>query len=654
MAIKRTVLRAGLLAQSEEVVRETMIPYQWAALHDELPGAEPSHAIGNLLIAAGEKNGEYRGMVFQDSDVAKWLEAVAYRLASHPDPEWESKADSLIDLLGRAQQPDGYLNSYYTVVEPQNRWTNLAANHELYCAGHLIEAAVAYYEATGKDKLLQIVCKLVDHIDSVFGPEPGKKRGYPGHEEIELALIRLYRITRNPRHLNLARFFVEERGRKPHYFELEAKARGEAMSSPWGQWAYHYSQSHLPLGEQETVEGHSVRAMYLLIAAADLALETNDGELLAVCERLWNNVVESRMYLTGGIGSQEHGEGFTVDYDLPSDTAYAETCAAIGLFLFGQRMLENVPHGKYADVMERALYNGILSGMSVAGDRFFYVNPLEVSPSLNQIRRDQRHVATTRQGWFRCACCPPNLARLLASINRYLYSFRQDGLYVHFFAQSEVEFTVGEHEVRLNQATEYPWDEQVRLELNLEGGLEFALHLRLPGWCKQPEVKVNGQVVEVSVPDHGYLTLKREWAKGDTVELKLPMPVERVYANSKVRETVGRVALQRGPIVYCLEEVDNGPNLPALVLGAEPDFRVVLDPELGVPAILAKGYRLENSGQDLYTTVVPKAVPTEMKAVPYYIWDNRRPGEMLVWMTDGCLLGKPDLRNGGEGHERDS
>ena len=296
---KNTVLKGGLLANRADVAREKMIPYQWLALNDLVPDAEPSHAIENLRIAAGEKSGEFRGMVFQDSDVAKWLEAVAYSLAAHPDPELEAKADEVIDLVARAQQPDGYLNSYYTIVDPENRWTNLAYNHELYCAGHFIEAAVAYYEATGKDRLLQVVCRLVDHIDSIFGPEEGKKKGYPGHEEIELALVKLYRVTKDERHLKLASYFVEER--KQPVTSNWKPVPGERPSRSLGPQGPCLQPAHLPLRQQETVEGHAVRAMYLFSAAADLVQETGDEELFSTCEKLWNNTVNRRMYITGGI-----------------------------------------------------------------------------------------------------------------------------------------------------------------------------------------------------------------------------------------------------------------------------------------------------------------------------------------------------------------
>ncbi|HBF99980.1 MAG TPA: hypothetical protein DDW87_00190, partial [Firmicutes bacterium] len=317
------------------LVREVIIPYQKQVLNDELPGVEPSHAMENFRIAAGESKGQFHGMVFQDSDVAKWLEAVAYSLATHEDPQLEKVADDIIDLLSKAQQPDGYLNTYFTVAKPGQRWTKLAEDHELYCAGHLIEAAVAYYDATGKKKFLDVICRYADYIDSVFGTEPEKKKGYPGHEEIELALVKLYRVTGEERYLKLAKYFVDERGKQPNYFDLEyEKTSDKSIFRYPDDWDRSYTQSHLPVREQTTAEGHSVRAMYLYTAMADLSLETGDGELAEVCKALWDNVTQKRMYVTGGIGSQAYDEAFTIDYDLPNDTGYTETCASIGLAFF--------------------------------------------------------------------------------------------------------------------------------------------------------------------------------------------------------------------------------------------------------------------------------------------------------------------------------
>ncbi|MGB4219273.1 MAG: beta-L-arabinofuranosidase domain-containing protein [Bacillota bacterium] len=630
--IQKVKLTGGLLAERADVVRSEVLPYQWRALNDQIPGAEPSHAIENLRIAAGEAKGEFHGMLWQDSDVAKWLEAVAYSLMTYPDPELEARADEVIDLVGRAQQSDGYLNSYFTVVAPDRRWTNLRDNHELYCAGHFIEAAVAYYQATGKDELLKIMCRFVDHIASVFGPGENQKRGYPGHEEIELALIKLYRVTRDRRHLDLAKFFIEERGRQPHYFDLEAEARGEKPSKRLGDYWYH--QAHMPVREQTTAVGHAVRAMYLYTAVADLALETEDAELLQVCERIWDNVVNRRMYITAGIGSEARWEGFTIDYDLPSDTAYAETCASIGLVFWAQRMLQITPDRKYADVMERALYNGVLSGMSLEGTKFFYVNPLSVDPEICKGRYDHHHVKPTRQGWFGCACCPPNIARLLASIGQYIYSQGKDGLYMHLFAASEATFAIGGSRVKLVQQTDYPWDGTVRIKLEMDAPLGFGLNIRIPGWCDDPKLVVCGESIVVTVPQDGYVRIHRTWTSGDEVVLELPMPVTKVWASTRVSDNVGKVALQRGPVVYCVEEADNGPNLAELWLPADAELRVEMDPVLKVPAIVGQGVRRVSSSDALYTTERPVDKPCTIRAIPYFMWDNRGLGEMRVWIND--------------------
>jgi len=394
LLIKNVRVKDEFWAKRLQQVREVLIPYQWEALNDRIPAVEPSHAIENFRIAAGEKEGEFYGWVFQDSDVAKWLEVVGYCLMNHSDQELERLADDVVELMANAQQPDGYLNTYFTIKEPAGRWTNLRGNHEMYCAGHMIEAAVAYYEATGKRKLLDVVCRLADHIDAAFGPEPGKRRGYPGHEEIELALVKLYRATGEERYLRLSKYFIDERGQEPHYYDIEAKARGD--NTPGGKYDKAYSQAHLPVRKQTTAVGHAVRAMYLYSGMAAVAAETNDETLVTACKRLWNNLTKRQMYITGGIGSAVQGEAFTFDYDLPNDTAYTETCAAIGLVFWAHRMLHLDTDGEYADVMERALYNGALSGISLDGKKYFYVNPLEVWPEACEKRQDQKHVDTPR------------------------------------------------------------------------------------------------------------------------------------------------------------------------------------------------------------------------------------------------------------------
>lgn len=630
----------SLWGERARVARDIGLPYQWKALNDAIPGASPSYAIENLRIAAGRASGEFHGMVFQDSDLAKWLEAVAYQLAANPDYELERAADEVIDLIAEAQDSDGYFNTYFILAEPDKRWTNLRDWHELYCAGHLIEAAVAYYDATGKRKLLDIVIKLADHIDSVLGPEPGKKRGYPGHEEIELALIKLYRTTKMERFLRLAKYFIDERGKQPCYFEIEATARGDSEYPTWiGVKSHAYWQAHKPVREQTTAEGHAVRAMYLYSGMVDVALETHDDELLRVCERLWDNVVNRRMYVIGAIGSNAHGEAFSFDYDLPSDTAYAETCASIGLAMWANRMLQYRLDSKYSDAMELALYNTVLSGMALDGTKYFYVNPLEVWPEAADKRKDLWHVKYERQPWFGCACCPPNIMRTVSSLGSYIYSQGQNAIGIHLFVDSKASLRAGGQNITVIQTTDYPDSEDVCIEISPECEAEFSVAVRIPGWCKDAQLKVNGVAQNLTdLVRSGYVYITRRWAKDDRIELTLPMPVQRVRSNPAVRETVGKVAVQRGPVVYCLEEVDNGPNLQAILLPIDAQLTCHFDQELlgGTTVIDANGFREDETAwyDKLYCTRQPRRTPVRVKFIPYWKWANRRPGEMRVWVRE--------------------
>jgi len=580
---------------------------------------------------------------FWDSDVAKWIEAVGYSLATHPDQELEQLVDGVIDMIADAQQEDGYLNIHFTVVEPERRWKNLRDMHELYCAGHLMEAAVAYYESTGKRKLLDVLCRYADTIGAVFGPGEGQKRGYPGHEEIELALVKLYRATGEKRYLNLARFFIDERGRQPHYYDIEARERGEDPKDFYGR-AYDYNQSHAPVREQTTAEGHAVRAMYLYSGMVDVAAETGDETLVTACERLWKNVTERRMYVTGGIGSASYGERFTYDYDLPNDIAYAETCAAIGLVFWAHRMLQLDGDSAYADVMERALYNGVLSGVSLDGRTFFYANPLELDPERREQRPDLFHrssMSPTRQEWFGCACCPPNIARLLASLGQYIYSQSAREAYVHLYVKGQAELNLDGQPVALAQETRYPWEETIQIRVRPEKETRFVLALRIPGWSRGATLQVNGQPVEVEpLLEKGYARIERAWKPGDTVRLNLPMPVERIEAHPKVQEDCGRIALQRGPLVYCLEEVDNGPNLHDIVLprNATAISKAEFDENLlgGTVVISGEAERRDTSEWEgkLYQPARSATRTVSFKAIPYYAWANRTPGEMLVWIRE--------------------
>ena len=638
LALQKASISDPFWFRVRETVRREGIPYQWKALNDEIPGAEPSRCMRNFRIAAGKMQGEHAGFVFQDSDIAKWIEGAAFSLRWHPDPALEKIVDSAIEEVVAAQQPDGYLDTYYIINGLDKRWTNLKDNHELYCAGHLIEAAVAYYGVTGKRVLLDAVIRLVDHIDSVLGAEEGKLHGYPGHPVIEMALMRLYQVTGDPKHLNLARYFVDQRGQSPLFFEEEDERNGNRFYWKDSYFRYQYYQAGKPVREQADAEGHAVRAMYLFSGMADVARETGDASLADACRRLWRSVVSRRMYVTGSVGSSEYGEAFTFDYDLPNDTVYGETCAAIGLVFFARRMLALEPKAEYADVMERALYNGVISGMQLDGRSFFYVNPLEVLPEASLKDQHKRHVKVERQKWFGCACCPPNIIRLVSSLEDYLVSVYGGALYMNLYAGNDLELSVDGQPVSLKTETNYPWDGKIAVTVLPEKPVSLALNLRVPAWCSAWTLKLNGEAQEPAVKD-GYIVLSRVWNPGDRLELSLEMPVSFLSANPRIYEDAGKVAVSRGPLIYCLEEPDNGKGLHLLRLGdARPeDCTAVWKPEKlgGIVEITTPGVREsgEGWGDTLYSAEKPiVSEPAELTWIPYYAWANREPGEMRVWI----------------------
>jgi len=559
--------------------------------------------------------------IFWGSDVAKWVEGASYDLALHPNPELEKLLDEVTSLIASAQQPDGYLNVFFTVVSPDKRWTNLRDWHELYCAGHLIEAGVAHYQATGKRTLLDAMIRYAAHIDSVFGREPGKKRGYPGHPEIELALMKLYQVRRDDRHLALGKYFVDERGQQPSYFAAEP-ARREERNRP--VFPLEYCQAHLPLRQQTDAVGHAVRAMYLYSGAADVARETGDAELHAVLARLWESATARRMYITGGVGSTGEGERFTTDYHLPNESAYAETCAAIALVFFAHRMLQFDCDSRYADVMERALYNGLISGVSLDGASFFYVNPLA--------SRGDHH----RQPWFDCACCPPNIVRLLPTIGGYVYSAAADAIAVHLYVESEADVTLPSGlSLALRQETRYPWEGSVKLTVNPASPAELTLRLRIPGWCRSHQLAVNGEPVKART-QRGYACITRQWRAGDVVELDLAMPVEKMEAHPEVVPDFGRVALQRGPIVYCLEDADHQVSVRELALPTNARLAPRHDPSmLGGVTVLEGQARLTSPRRWDKALYLPARSPrgrAALRAIPYCVWDSRAAGSMIVWL----------------------
>ncbi|SEL40196.1 glycoside hydrolase family 127 protein [Paenibacillus sp. OK003] len=654
LQLKSLKITDSFWSHYRELVRTEMIPYQWNVLNDNanitiekernddtIP-SEKSHAIENFKIAAGLKQGNHYGWVFQDSDVYKWLEAVAYSLSIHHDPDLKELADGVIDLIALAQEEDGYLHTYFSIEEPERIFKQLAESHELYCAGHFIEAAVAYYESTQNEKALTIACRLADCIDFHFGKGEHQIQGYDGHEEVELALAKLYSLTGEQRYLNLSRYFLYERGTDPTFFARQkAEDSGtkpviEGMSHRQLQ----YYQAHQPVLEQQTAEGHAVRLVYMCAAMADVARLAGDAPMLEACRRLWANIVSKRMYITGGIGSTVDGEAFTQDYDLPNDTMYCETCASIGLIFFAFNMLKNEARAEYADVLERALYNTAISGMALDGKHFFYVNPLEVNPDNSRNDPGKSHVKVTRPEWFGCACCPPNLARLLTSLHKYVYTVQpeQNTIYTHLFITSTAELEMDERKVQIEQTTDLPWDGHISMVTRTEQPTAFNLAIRLPYWADRYTLLLNGNPIQTKV-NNGFIHIDRTWQSDDTIEFILPMEIKEYAAHPLVQDDIGKVAIGRGPFIYCVEEVDNGNHLHLVRLNVKQEYEYTFHPELlgGIGTIFAEVEKrnIEPEWENvLYASRAPETYNTiQLRLIPYYCWANRDSGEMRVWLN---------------------
>ena len=536
---------------------------------------------------AAKGEGEHSGIFFDDSDVYKALEGMAYSLINNPDPELEKKADEWIDKFAAAQQPDGYINTFYTLTGLDKRWTNMD-KHEMYCAGHMIEAGVAYYQATGKRKLLDVCIRMTDHMMSQFGP--GKRHWVPGHEEIELALVKLYQTTQEQKYLDFAYWLLEERG------------HGHGTMGDEGKWNPVYYQDIVPVRQLTDISGHAVRCMYLYCGMADVAALKNDTGYIAAMDRLWDDVVHRNMYITGGIGSSRDNEGFTEDYDLPNLDAYCETCASVGMVLWNQRMNQLTGDSKYIDVLERSLYNGALAGISLGGDRFFYVNPLE--------SKGDHH----RQEWYGCACCPTQLSRFLPSIGNYIYASSDDALWVNLYIGNTGQIRIGETDILLTQETDYPWDGSVKLTISTSQPLEKEIRLRIPDWCKTYDLSINGK--RINVPkEKGYAVIK-DWKSQDVIALDMDMPVEIVAADPHVKENFDKRAIQRGPLVYCMEEIDNPVYFDQIQLSPSTTFQTAFASDIlnGIKTIKTNG-RAQSA-----------------TFIPYYAWDNRKAGKMRVWI----------------------
>ena len=543
---------------------------------------------------AAAKQGEHSGIFFDDSDVYKALEGMAYSLQNIPDPVLEAKCDEWIDKFAAAQEEDGYINTYYTLTGLDKRWDNMD-KHEMYCAGHMMEAAVAYYNVTGKRKLLDVCIKMADHMMSIFGP--GKRNWVPGHEEIELALVKLYEATGEKKYLDFSEWLLDQRG---HGYGSHGVGKG-----PFGgkKWNPVYYQDDAPVREMSEIAGHAVRAMYLYCGMADVASYTGDQGYIDALNRLWDDVVLRNMYITGGIGQSASNEGFTNDYSLPNLSAYCETCASVGMVFWNWRMNQFTGDSKYADVMERSMYNGALAGISLVGDKFFYVNPLESVGTHH------------RKPWYGCACCPSQICRFLPSIGNYIYGVSKEAVWVNLYMGNTAEVKVGNKNITLTQETNYPWEGAVALTVGTKSPVKTQVRMRIPAWCENYTLVVNGAAVEAPV-EKGYAVIDRKWKNGDKVELVLDMPVEVVAADPRVKENEGLRAVQRGPLVYCIEEVDNKEGFEDLKIAEDAAFTTEFRPDFlrGVVAVTAQ------------------VGDQTLNYIPYYTWDNREAGKMKVWV----------------------
>lgn len=661
--IKNVEIRDEFWSRKQALVRKEVIPYQWEILNDRIPEAEASYCMHNFKAAGilnekmrkkgdafeaprftyrgfavfpenreDAKEDEFYGFVFQDSDFYKWIEAVGYALMTGPDPVLEETADRAIDIVCAAQLPNGYLDTYYIINGMDKSFSDLRDHHELYCLGHLIEGAVSYYQATGKDKLLNAAEKYADYVASLFGTGEGKINGYPGHEIAEMALFALYDLTGEEKYKNLAEYFINERGKAPNYFEKE---HPDMKGKP-----DYYHQAHIPVREQTEAVGHAVRAVYLYSGMADMARLTGDKDLLNACERLFDSIVNTKMYITGGIGATHLGESFSLPYDLPNDTAYSETCAAIGLVFFAERMLRIKADSKYSDVMELALFNTVLSGMALDGKSFFYVNPLEVIPE--NCKKDERktHVKPVRQKWFGCACCPPNIARLITSLGRYIYTEDENTLYVHLYVGSDTAKTVNGRPVSVSMESGFPNNGNVKIAVSGAAGSGFRLALRIPGWTSGSyRLNVNG-ASEKEIKD-GYIYIE-DFAEDAVIDISFDMIPRLMAADSRVAEDNLKVAVTRGPIVYCMEEADNGDKLRQIKLDRNVSFTEEMTGEFGYDVVTLRAdakriVRTVTSAKpfgELYGEFVSfEEKEISLRLIPYYLWANRGENEMSVYIS---------------------
>ncbi|WP_024746818.1 glycoside hydrolase family 127 protein [Levilactobacillus namurensis] len=647
LQLKHVEITSDFWQRYRELVVKEVLPYQWQVMNDEADisiSEDPqnngqdknSHAVANLKIAAGQQTGHHYGFPFQDTDVYKWLEAAAYSFNYHPDADLRKITDNLVDLIADAQEDDGYLSTYFQIDAPERKFKRLQQSHELYTMGHYIEAGVAYYQATHNEKALDIAKRMADCINRNFGLGDGQIPGFDGHPEIELALARLYEVTQNDTYLKLAHYFLTQRGQDPDFFDKQLAVDGRSTDRDIIQGMQDpdltYFLAAEPIKDQQVPQGHAVRVVYLCTGMAYVARYTHDQDLLDACHRFWNDLVKRQMYITGNIGSTTTGEALTYDYDLPNDTMYGETCASVGMAFFARQMLNLDAKGEYADVLEKELFNGALSGMSLDGKHFFYVNPLEADPVASKLNPGKSHVLTHRADWFGCACCPANLARLITSVDHYLYTVKDRTILSHQFIANRATLANG---IQIEQMNNFPWEGDIQYTVHNPQQEAFRLGLRIPAWSPKFQLTVNGHADAAKV-QNGFVYLDIAEAT-TTITLSLDMTVKFMRANNRVNADFGKVAVQRGPIVYAAEAVDNQQSLGQYQVSPGDTTHYQFDQQLlnGVGVVTVDAHRAvtDDTTQALYTDQDSNQETASLTLIPYYAWANRDEGQMRVWLN---------------------
>jgi DUF1680 family protein len=636
MNIQDMRVTSGFWYEKQKLAAQKTLWEQYHILNGERNDISPDHfspAIENFHIAAGELDLPYRGTVCNDSEVGKWIEAVAYSLKHFSDPELEKVADDLIDLICRTQMVDGYLNTYFQVLYPNERFKHFGFNCELYNMGHLMEGAAAYMECTHKDHFLKAMCKLADLLCDTIGPNEGQIHAYDGHAEIELGLLALYRVTKEQRYLDLAEYFVRERGKQPSFL-LDEKPLHDTDPSIDDKWfGVSHHQAHMRVVDQQKADGHAVKVTYLFGAVEDLIQNRRDSDhkLINASDSVWNNMTTRRMYITGAIGSQGYAERFTVDDDLPSDHGYAETCASVGIAMWGRKMLSRAHRSDVVDIMEKAMLNGMLVGWSLDGNAYNYTNVLHCKRSVMQYRQDQQYLSLQRKPWFECACCPSNVLRVVCNIENYLFSATENTLYIDSYASAEIKATHDGVDFSLITETGYPYDGKCTVKINSPADLSASIALRIPGWCMRYQIKINDEII-LSESDNGYLILKRIWHNGDTVTLSMDMPVQYQASASRIWDTAGKIAMVRGPLVYCVESSDNA-SLSDLFYDPNGAWELIQGSD-----ILKNVFLIRCDAWQQTETLTPyiklpvNFTKTKLTAIPYSVWGNRNSSDMDVWL----------------------